>query len=509
MDELTVFFLINIATAISYSLPIPLYTKIAYSRGFSESFVGFVFSVYSLANIAMIPFTNKLIEKIGRFNLLIIACLTNAFSTLLFISLEIVIEQMTFIVISIFSRSVQGLSIELINILIFSLASNSGEISEAGKNLSFVEMATSIGLIIGPFLSFCFGGFGYSVPFLICLIFNLFTIYLLLYKTDCDIEELNRLESEEEFSIKSDQKSAISLPLKKINSSLRTNIFSNIKARQSLAKIDKEDSILLLHNRRCFSVDELDNDISEEDASEYTKDSNESLEANDIDYSYKNKPNHQLNAGGFLALITKKEIIWVFIAVIVDYICQSFFTPVFTLVMEQNYNVDVEFSSAILSLMYFVYFISLRYIGYLLDIFPPKYLMCLGLLINSFAVLLLNPIHLFPQKLFVSIFGFCLLNAIGCFVTISSLVDFTHSLKKKGFNEYFANDTSSALYALAINIAELLGPLIGGILTNMRNFEFATVIIGSSNLLLSILFIILFGKKFYGYLIRGKIKKMK
>lgn len=72
-NDLFVFFSVNVATAISYSLPIAMYTKIAYERGFSESFVGFVFAIYSVANICVIPFTNKLIFKVGRFNLLVIS----------------------------------------------------------------------------------------------------------------------------------------------------------------------------------------------------------------------------------------------------------------------------------------------------------------------------------------------------------------------------------------------------------------------------------------------------
>lgn len=71
--DMKIFFLINVFTAISYGLPTLLYTKIAYERGYSESFVGFVFAIYSITNILILPFTNVFIKKVGRFHLLIIS----------------------------------------------------------------------------------------------------------------------------------------------------------------------------------------------------------------------------------------------------------------------------------------------------------------------------------------------------------------------------------------------------------------------------------------------------
>lgn len=70
--DLLIFCFVNTSTAISSSLIAALYTELAYDIGFSESFVGLLFSVYSLTNLLIIPFTNNLIHSIGRFNLLVI-----------------------------------------------------------------------------------------------------------------------------------------------------------------------------------------------------------------------------------------------------------------------------------------------------------------------------------------------------------------------------------------------------------------------------------------------------
>lgn len=62
-------------SGISYSLPVPLFPVLSLERGFSESYVGLIFSIYSISNILAIPFINQLINYFKRFDLLIYSCL--------------------------------------------------------------------------------------------------------------------------------------------------------------------------------------------------------------------------------------------------------------------------------------------------------------------------------------------------------------------------------------------------------------------------------------------------
>lgn len=79
-EEIRILFITNIAAGISYSLPTTLYPDSAMEKGYSEEFVGFVFSMYALANFLMIPFINKLISVFGRVRLLQFSSVLNVSS---------------------------------------------------------------------------------------------------------------------------------------------------------------------------------------------------------------------------------------------------------------------------------------------------------------------------------------------------------------------------------------------------------------------------------------------
>lgn len=521
MDQIKIFFIINLTAAISYSLPIPLYTELAYRRGYSESFVGFVFSIYSIANITLIPFTNRLIFLIGRYNLLVLSCVVNTISTVFYLLLEIIYNEYAFETISILARMFQGPSIELINILIFSLSSSIGEIEDTGKNLSLMETATSLGLVIGPLLAFAVAGVSVIIPFFICLIMNIFSIYMIIYsistKDKNDLNQMSSLSSENSFN--NDVESVFSY----YSHSLRGKHLSPIHDNSKLANNIHNG---IIHNnfddshknvtirKRYFSYDDID-DIDDESSSSASSINEVRLDllkeesivsALQLKENAKNHENISSSVFTFMRLILYKEILWTFLVVIIDYINQCFFTPVFTLVMERNYGLNVEQSSLILSIIFFVYFISLRYVDKLIKAYSPKYLLCFGLLVSSFALLMLNPVSLFPQTLLISIAGYCILNAIEGFVVIGSLIDFSYSLRKMGYSEYIANDTGSAYYAFAINISELFGPLLGGIMTELKSFKFTTVIIGMMSLFMSILYFFIFYRRIFNQLSKSKSK---
>ena len=200
----------------------------------------------------------------------------------------------------------------------------------------------------------------------------------------------------------------------------------------------------------------------------------------------------------------KKEVFLTFTVTLADFICNNFFMPVFTLFFKQKYSISGEISSAILSLMYFVYFISLKYICFFLDIFPTKFILVTGIFINSIAAILMNPVSFFPQKLYISIFSFCFLNFFSSFSAIGSLIDLTNTLKSLGMNEYLANDNASTIYISGKNLAELIGPIIGGTITHKYNFELASLIVGLINLITSILFVMFSYKKLWSNLIEFK-----
>ena len=491
MTDLNIFFFINVTTAINYSLPIALYTQIAYSRHFSEAFVGVVFAIYSICILAMIPFTNLLITKLGRYNILVIGSIVKSLSSVFYISLAFFHNKTIFAILSIIARGLQGLSVELINIIIFSLASATANNGETGSNLSYVEMATSLGLILGPFLSFLFGFLGYIVPFAISLLLDVIAMYLLCFKLKTSVSELNRMEEDES----KDGNKEISSPI--LKSRYHSNIDIVLNYENTNNNKDKF-KCLSSSNHSEYSECDIDNIIRSN--SHFVK------RIEDDDQNSKVTQDNNINKASLFSLLLNKEIFLTFLVVMVDFIAQNFFTPVFTLFMREKYNINGEISSILLSLTFFIYFISLRFIGYFIDNYPSKFLLAVGLLINSFCAILMNPVSFFPQRLVISMSGFCILNAFAGFAAIGSLVDFTHSLKKLGMNEYIANDNASTIYMLGINFAELIGPIVGGVFTNMINFEFASLLVGSFNLFVSILFVLLSYDEIWRCLIKLKLK---
>ena len=73
--DLLILLFSNIVTAMTCTLPVTLFTKMAYSKGLSELFVGMIFACYPLSNICFIPFSNNLINYFGRINLLVLVIL--------------------------------------------------------------------------------------------------------------------------------------------------------------------------------------------------------------------------------------------------------------------------------------------------------------------------------------------------------------------------------------------------------------------------------------------------
>lgn len=407
-------------------------------------------------------------------------------STICFISLYYLDDGVYFTVFALIARAFQGISIEFISILIFSLSIIISEPEDQHKNLGFAEMSISAGKILGPLIALSLYKFGYPIPFAITLLFDVIVYMLLFFAMTLKRSELNRMSDNED----SDENKIKTLSfvrylrenilLKSHLKSNRHNSYNEVRPRMLTENSISNFSPILNHTHIANMEDDNTSVKSEEDS---------------VLMKMETKMNDQGSASFFLALIFNKKIILTFIIAIADFLCQTFFLPVYTQVMKTNYNLSVEESSIYLSSFYFVYFVGLRMIIVLTEKFPAKFLLCVGTLLNSFAVVFLNPSNIFPQTLPFVLFGYLFLHTFGGIIILNSIIDMTQSLKKLGLNEYVANDNASAIYILAINFSELIGPLIGGIVTGYYNFEFACNIVGSINLFLSILFLILHHKK--------------
>jgi len=69
-NEIILLFMINVLSAVGYSLIAPLFPSIAINKGVSEFTIGLTFSCFAISNVITIPLTPQLIKKYGRINLM-------------------------------------------------------------------------------------------------------------------------------------------------------------------------------------------------------------------------------------------------------------------------------------------------------------------------------------------------------------------------------------------------------------------------------------------------------
>lgn len=452
--------------------------------------------------------------------------------------------------------------------LVFSIASSMTENDVSGDNLSYVEMASSFGFILGNLFVYSLSYLGIQIPYLVSILLDLFVVYLTTTKLNLDMINFNYLDDNKITNlINSDNIDNVSNSIE--NSLIKYNIIkskfdklivnnsniinnNSLNISISLNNIDlnniKNNNKLIVHNRyHSYHIDNFNDSTDSEDEDEEIKITtklidniqsaednelyiNESVnikdnfrkkssickdsvnntnasiiynnnnislyynsEINDINKGFLHNENNDINIKNlndisFISIILSKDVLLTIALVIADFICQSFYGPIFTLLMHKNFNFNANQCSSVLVAMSVSFLAFLKFTSYFINKFSAKYVLCLGLLFNSLSTLMMNPISIFPFNSFISIFGFCLLNAIAGFISVSSIVDFSKTLNKMGFNEIISNDYASALYMYAINIGDLIGPVIGASLNSYYGFLNTSIIVGFINLIFSLMF---------------------
>lgn len=64
--EIILLFLVNIGSAIGYSLIAPLFPLIALKRGLSESLIGLIIAAFAISNALTTPFGQNIFQKYGK-----------------------------------------------------------------------------------------------------------------------------------------------------------------------------------------------------------------------------------------------------------------------------------------------------------------------------------------------------------------------------------------------------------------------------------------------------------
>ena len=175
----------------------------------------------------------------------------------------------------------------------------------------------------------------------------------------------------------------------------------------------------------------------------------------------------------------------------------SFIYPVFSNHLLTKYGIGVETSSLFFVIAMFTYFIMIKFLNKVSRA-SMKLLITVGLSVNACSVLFLGPVSFLPQSIFVIVMGLALLGASGGCITVPSLIDLIETLKNElNLDENAANDISSgnfnflilALFNLALNIGEAIGPIAGGAITHYYSFDTSCYSMGLLNFVYLIIFV--------------------
>ena len=177
-------------------------------------------------------------------------------------------------------------------------------------------------------------------------------------------------------------------------------------------------------------------------------------------------------------------------------IVSSFYYPCLTNHLYHNYGLTIRVSS----LFFVIPTVSYIFILQFLDSLTPKFGLNLiyisGSLLISISALFLYPCPPIPNNIIFIILGF-IINGIGSApVFIPGLILLSKNIRKidNNIDELTANDISSAINNMTIDVGEFLGPIIGGFFSARYNFKFCCYVVFFISISFSLIFFLYFFK---------------
>ena len=160
-----------------YAVLAPFYPQYAYSKGLNEKQVGYIFSLYALVAFFLSPVNGKIMNKIGRKNVLLVGGVTESLGMLLF-SWVVTLEGNAFLTFSIIARILMGAGGSALLVTCFAVISNQFPDEMEGK-IGIMETLGGVGLMAGPFIGgilYAIGGYHF-VMISYTLLFLVLTFY--------------------------------------------------------------------------------------------------------------------------------------------------------------------------------------------------------------------------------------------------------------------------------------------------------------------------------------------
>lgn len=143
--------LFNFLSLTTYGIPFAFYPSLSLSKGVSSTITGIIFAMFPFGSLISSMVVGKTLHMFKKKYCLIISQILVAFS-FMFLGLGYYVEdQSKFILLGIFSRTMQGLSIGSFVTSLYSLVPDYWP-NEIQKRIGILEMSVGIGIGIGPLI---------------------------------------------------------------------------------------------------------------------------------------------------------------------------------------------------------------------------------------------------------------------------------------------------------------------------------------------------------------------
>ena len=208
------------------------------------------------------------------------------------------------------------------------------------------------------------------------------------------------------------------------------------------------------------------------------------------------------------SFIFERRILAIFLTIIIGNINLTYLGPTFA-----NHLISYGIETTYIGLFYPVgtlaYIISIKLVTSLPKTFEKKIMISIGLLLNIVAQAMVGPQPgVFPHEISIVIISQFFLGSSLCFI----FIPFIPEMNKLGARIYpddkeSVSDMASGLFSAGITIGGVLGPILGGALTNAFGFVFAS---GMFGIAVTVIFLIYlsFGDGFIGIYNFMKKKKL-
>lgn len=216
--------------------------------------------------------------------------------------------------------------------------------------------------------------------------------------------------------------------------------------------------------------------------------------AKHIDSTKLNKEEEAEKDPPFASFLIHPKVFLILFGIMIVMIIYSFYYPCLTNHLTHNYNLSISNSSLFFVIPIVSYIFILQFLDNISSKFGIYATFSCGLISCSLGTLFLYPCPPIPKTIISIIIGFLFIG-FGCApVFIPGLVALAKNIKTidPSIEELTANDISSAINNLTIDIGEFIGPILGGFLTYRSGFKYCCFFICLIGIVYSGIFILYF-----------------